>query len=382
MNILIYLPNISKSSGGIFQYSYGIVKTLLEDKTNSYFIYNDYLEFKKLVSAKTNFTILKPIIEKQNKNRLISRLIKRFSKPQKSNFEKLLEQKKIDIIHSPTQQSPNVKTPTIVTMHDVQELHFPEFFSSKEREYRAINHRKSIEKSTKVIVSYEHIKQDLLNFFDVSTNNIKVILLKMDNLWFEKFIEKKNQLNLISDQYILYPAATWQHKNHLSLLKAIKLLKETGKLDFKLICTGAKKDFFHNVIEPFIKENSLQKDVEFRGIVSDEELYNLYNSAKAVVVPTLYEAGSFPLMESILMKVPVICSNTTSLPATIDNDSFVFDPLNYEDIANKTLAITHDELFRELNIQNSKRVENKLKNKNVCNLFLKEYNNIIKEINA
>ena len=67
-------------------------------------------------------------------------------------------------------------------------------------------------------------------------------------------------------------------------------------------------------------------------------------------MPTLYEAGSFPLMESILMGIPVVCSNVTSLPETIGDNQFVFDPNNINDIAEKIIKIWDDENYRADNL--------------------------------
>lgn len=379
MNILLYLPNISTESGGIFQYTYGVVKTLLDDKENTYFIYNDSKEFARLINGNSNFKLEKPVEKKIKKNNLLSKVLSRIvSQPQVSEFEAKLIELSIDIIHSPTQIKPDAPIPVISTMHDVQELYYPEFFTSAEREYRSIYHRAAIEKSSKVIVSYNHVKNDLVRFFDIDANRVKVILLKMDNLWFEKFRNiKVSPFKLENRNYVLYPAATWKHKNHLALLKALVKIKSDGNLSFNLICTGAKKQFYKDSLQPFIIKNGLENDIEFKGIVSDEELYGLYKGAAGVVVPTLYEAGSFPLMESILLKVPVICSNVTSLPETIDNEDYVFDPRDSDDIAHKLYRIVNDNQYRADNIENSYRVEGRLKNESVKDSFISVYSDVL-----
>jgi len=79
------------------------------------------------------------------------------------------------------------------------------------------------------------------------------------------------------------------------------------------------------------------------------------------------------LMESMLMQVPVICSNVTSLPDTIGDSKFVFDPFDIEDIADKIYRVYTDEHFRELNSQNSVCNSKKFVTTNALQIFQKVY---------
>ncbi|MBX9807176.1 MAG: glycosyltransferase, partial [Flavobacteriaceae bacterium] len=137
--------------------------------------------------------------------------------------------------------------------------------------------------------------------------------------------------------------------------------------DIYLICTGHPTEFYTNNIKPFIEKQGLTDKIKFVGIVSDEELFELYHKCSAVVVPTLYEAGSFPLVESILMGIPVVCSNVTSLPETIGDGQFVFDPIDISDIADKINKIWSDDIYRIENMALLKIQALKLTNNNAAN---------------
>lgn len=82
-------------------------------------------------------------------------------------------------------------------------------------------------------------------------------------------------------------------------------------------------------------------------------MIGLYKNAELVVIPTLYEAGSAPLYEAMRYQVPVICSNTTSLPETIGDKRFIFDAENINSISELILKIITDDEMRKANIQNS-----------------------------
>ena len=198
----------------------------------------------------------------------------------------------------------------------------------------------------------------------------------MQDLWFDKITNHdKTSINSyqLPDKFLLYPASTWAHKNHLGLLEAIKKLNNP---DIKLICTGHPTEHYEKNILPYIESEKLFQQVKFLGIVTDEVLFELYHKCRAVVVPTLYEAGSFPLIESILMGIPVICSKVTSLPDTIGNERFTFDPLNVLDISNKIEKIYFDLDYREENIAQLKIQRKKLINTNAAAKFEHIYKTI------
>jgi glycosyltransferase involved in cell wall biosynthesis len=355
MNILIHLENISKKNGGIFQYSIGLLNILKKDTSNNYFILSNNEEINELIKEITHFKKVKFVEKVENiwlsrLNRAFNKLSFKLPKQQLTYTEKLIKAYNIDVVHCPHQSYIETgKTPFISTMHDVQELHFPEFFSSDERIWRAVNAKKAIENSDKVIVSYNHIKQDLVNLFSVNKDDIEVILINMSKLWIENFKEKdvipKEDLDVPS-HYLLYPAATWKHKNHLFLLKALKSLKDDD-IKINIIFTGHLTDYFSSVIKPFLENNDLENQCVFKGIVSDRELFSLYKNSIGVVIPSLYEAGSFPLYESIITNTPVICSNVTSLPETINDENLVFDPSDIE-----SLKIILKKLYYDVKFQN------------------------------
>ncbi len=102
-------------------------------------------------------------------------------------------------------------------------------------------------------------------------------------------------------------------------------------MEIDLVCTGNKTEYF-KTIQSVIDELDLSKAVHFLGIVSEEDLIGLYKNARLVVIPTLYEAGSGPLYEAMRYGIPVVCSNVTSLPETVGNSEFVFNPNNLEEM--------------------------------------------------
>lgn len=106
--------------------------------------------------------------------------------------------------------------------------------------------------------------------------------------------------------------------------------------------------------------------VVFTDIVSEPELRWLYQECVGVVLPTLYEAGSFPLIEAMQIGAPAICARTTSLPETIGDPQFVFDPRNVEAIAAAMLRLAVDPAYRSASIENGRRRAQEMESEGVA----------------
>jgi glycosyltransferase involved in cell wall biosynthesis len=381
MTIGFYIHHTTISAGGIFTYTIGILKELLKAKE----IEKVIIITSKEVNERLNANISDSKLQVVNINRndlaikiklyvyfllltfsiLLGKIIpsKKLTKiliniSNKINpYTKALSELNISVFHVPVQYSPvyGIKVPVIITMHDLQEYYYPDFFSIKEKIHRKINNQIAIIYSDHIIVSFKHVKEDILKFFKMSEDKVSICPPPFSESWFlsrneSSRVELSKKFEL-KKRYLLYPAATWKHKNHTTLIKALKKLRDEG-IEIDLVCTGNRTEY-HKTIQSLIDELDLSKVVHFLGIVTEEDLIGLYKNARLVVIPTLYEAGSGPLYEAMRYGIPVVCSNVTSLPETVNNNEFVFDPNNLEEMTDKIKSGIVDEDFRRRNIQNS-----------------------------
>lgn len=389
-NVLFYIPGLTQDAGGVRQYSAGLLNLFLDlHKDYNFFIYHDGNDdvIMNILKDNPEFTLIRSIdytftnkeLAKEKifwlYNRTKNLLIKKIGYNKDTILNKIIRINKIDIIHCPNQYIPNnASAKLITTLHDVQELHFPEFFTAEQRAYRAVHFKDYIERADKVIVSYNHVKEDLIKFFDKNPKDINVLLIKMNNLWFNKFKNIRfSKVQNVPEHFILYPANFWKHKNHERLIEAIKYIKIEKEIEIKLVLTG-DYNFDHGIyIKDLIKKYNLDSQIEVLGIVDEITLYNLYKTSLGVVIPTLYEAGSFPLMESILLEVPVICSNTTSLPETIGDSEFIFNPLVVHDMADKIIKLWSQDDYRQRSVDNNKKQQGRLINTGAKEILSKIY---------
>src|SRR5205823_759225 len=117
-------------------------------------------------------------------------------------------------------------------------------------------------------------------------------------------------------EYMLYPAHSWPHKNHLRLLEAMARLRDLSGVRVNLVCTGAMDGFFRT-INARVRSLHLDNQVTFLGYVSPDELETLYRFARFLVFPSLFEGYGFPLTEALQAGLPIACSNVTSVPETV-----------------------------------------------------------------
>jgi len=268
-----------------------------------------------------------------------------------------------DVIHFPYQDFTGCRVPAIFNPHDLQHLHYPQFFTPEEIKRREVIYPAACRAAHTVVVASQFVKQDVMEKYGVGADKIQVIPWSPPGIALNDFTEER--AGLLFEKYdcppqpfILYPAMSWEHKNHVRLLEAIALLRERDGLKINLVCTGHKNDFYP-VIEKRLRELNLERQVKFTGIVEYEELSIFYRLAQFVIVPTLFEAASAPLFEAWQHGAPVACSAVTSLPEQAADAALLFDTFSIDGIANAIKTMSSDETLRaEYRTRGHERLQN------------------------
>ena len=282
-----------------------------------------------------------------------------FSVPVSDGF---YEQLGVDLIHFPYQEFVMTSLPSIYNPHDLQHLHYPQFFSDPTLKWRDTIYPAGCNNSDIVVVGSQWIKQDIIDNFQIDLDKIQVIpwasptqAFKPSNRGTMHEVESKYH---IKKPFAFYPAMTWEHKNHLRLLDAIAYLRDNKNLIVNLICTGNKSDEFFPKIQERLSQLNLNEQVKFLGIIPRSELRDIYNVSQFVIVPTLFEAASAPVFEAWQEGIPVACSNVTSLPEQVGNAALLFDPNSTMDIVDALKQMSIDQKLRdELKIKGDKRLK-------------------------
>jgi glycosyltransferase involved in cell wall biosynthesis len=158
-------------------------------------------------------------------------------------------------------------------------------------------------------------------------------------------------------KYIFYPAQFWIHKNHINLLRALKILKDRGII-IDLVLSGTKDRGYRSLTE-YVRKNNLSNQVKFAGYISDHQLIDLYRNALALVMPTYYGPTNIPPIEAVLLGCPPIISNIYGMPEQFEDAALYFDPGNPGEIADRIESVIVNEEYREKIIKKGERIKGK-----------------------
>lgn len=256
---------------------------------------------------------------------------------------------KFDIVHNPT-QFPTIfrlKQKYIITVHDLIQFTLPQDRPARKIIFKLLFPR-TLKTADKIIADSNCTKKDLISYFNIPEEKIRVILLAADGkfkrLNKEEIKEVKQKYNL-NFPFILY-VGTWEPRKGIpSLIRAFYKLKKKN-IHYKLVITGKKGWKYKEIFETIDKLN-LQNDVVFTGYVSDEDLPALYNAADLFVYPSLYEGFGLPPLEAMACGTPVITSNTSSLPEVVGDAGIMVDPYDVDGLADAMHKVLTNDGLRE-----------------------------------
>lgn len=292
------------------------------------------------------------------RNRCFSALIKRILKPGCRRFDYSLgfwEALKCDVIHFPYQFYKISGVPFVFNPHDLQHRHLPDFFSEKDRDFRDKYYRKGCMSAAAVAVASSWIKEDLSRQFYVDSRKIQVIPWGAPTSIAEDIIGREGDLDL-PDEYIFYPATTWPHKNHSVIIEALHDLKKQG-INLNVVFTGRKTGHWE-ALKDMMREYDIADKVVFYEMVSDAQLRYIYENCLFVVIPTAFEAASFPMYEAWSFNKAVICSDVTSLPKQASGAALVIKSGDHSAFADSIKVFYSDEnLRREYEIKGALRLK-------------------------
>lgn len=255
-----------------------------------------------------------------------------------------------DVVHFPTQLFELCALPTIYNPHDLQYLHYPQFFDPWLIAWRETVCRAACQFSRTVVVGSEWIKRDVVRQYGIHPDKVQIIpwaptSAQLPQITPEQIENTRSELQLPA-AYALYPAVTWPHKNHLRLLDALAELRDRRGVVVNLVCTGAHHPPHWPKIEQRVKALNLESQVRFLGFLTETDLRAVYRLAQFLVLPSLFEADSCPIHEAWSEGIPVASSNHTALPDQVGDAGLLFDANDISAIAEALERMATDASLR------------------------------------
>jgi glycosyltransferase involved in cell wall biosynthesis len=253
----------------------------------------------------------------------------------------------VDLIHHPyfdlfrrTLTVNNTKT--VVTVHDVIPLKYPEQFPRGLRgRINLFFQKKALQKAQVVITDSQSSKKDIVHFLNIPEKKVQVIHLSVSPSYKYLTPGQISKLNLdkykLPEEFILYVGDVNWNKNIPGLIEAFSLLTQERNLkNIHLVMVGS---VFNNAEQKEIQEiyslisnKNIKDKVLLLGFVPTEDLVGIYNKASVYVQPSFDEGFGLPPLEALSCGTLVAVARRGSLPEIIGKHGNYFDPFNILDM--------------------------------------------------
>lgn len=240
--------------------------------------------------------------------------------------------------------------PHVITVHDLQHLVYPQFFSREEWLVREHHYRESAKRATHLVAISEFTRQDIHRQYGIPLDKITTIWnIPSRSVWIPLTEETRRALlgqMGIDGPFLFFPAHCWPHKNHARLVEAFDLILPHVPKNLNLVLSGRPFPADHPA-QALIERKQLGSRVIHLGYRSPLEMRALFQSCLLLAFPSLFEGFGMPVAEAIIAGKPVVCSGTTSLPEIAGDAALMFDPDNIHEIGGRLLEVINDSARRE-----------------------------------
>jgi glycosyltransferase involved in cell wall biosynthesis len=317
----------SQVYGGVSKYFAEVMSRLPKDswEISAWLSNNEYAKHHHLFKMTPFF----PKKDFRGKGRIMSEIGKPYSilKMYKSNY---------DVVHQ-TNFDPYLfkaigTKPMVTTYHDIN------FLTEANYNPRMIKlQTESLKRADAVIAISKNTKRDMLKYFDIDDEKIKVIHHGIDI----PSLPSSNQ-RIISEPYILYVGLRHLFKNFTNFIQAFASISKRYP-EIKVVCT--RKDFTSEEISLFHK---LGIESRMKVVKADEMTLNcLYRDALLFAFPSKYEGFGMPILEAMINKCPVALANASCFPEIAGNAGLYFNPDNIDSIADTLETFLNSESIRK-----------------------------------
>lgn len=270
------------------------------------------------------------------------------------SIENDIRQQQLDIYHGLSHEIPfkqrNTHTKYLVTIHDLLFLRFKENFKWIDRQIYLSKIKYSCRHADLILAVSEQTKKDLIDFLHVPGEKIVVNYQSCSSLYYEEQDEASKQhvrqTYQLPGQFYLFVGALVKHKNIDRIIEAVALLPP--EIQYPLVIVG-KENSYKKELVAIIDKFGLQKKVRFIDYVAGEHLPAIYQLAKLLIWPSLFEGFGIPIIEALFSKLPVITSNVGCFNEVGGEGALYVNPEHVTEIATAIESVvTSDSNYKEL----------------------------------
>ena len=257
--------------------------------------------------------------------------------------------RRLDVIHFPFQDFVPVNAPSIFCPWDLQHRHLADLWTRRAAAERDAYYRRGCALADLVVLASEWAREDLIRQFGVPREKTTVVRIAPPTRLAEpptpEFCEGVRGRYGLPPRFILYPAVTWPHKNHVGLINALAEVVHSTRSDLHLVCCG-KNGRNMDKIGAHITRLGMSDLVHFLGHVDGQEVRALYRLALLCAFPTLFEGAGLPVLEAFDEGCPLVAANVTCVPEYAGNAALLFNPRNTGEMAGAIRSVAESDQLR------------------------------------
>jgi glycosyltransferase involved in cell wall biosynthesis len=268
---------------------------------------------------------------------------------------------RVDVYHSPDfVLPPLINARKVLTVHDLSFIRYPECSSPALLQYLVHSVPPSVRRADYLLADSLSTKHDLIELLGIPEERIAVVYAGYDPRFHP---QTQAEDRTVHDQYgvkgpyILGLGTLQPRKNFSALIRAYTLVIHEHHIPHKLVIGGGKGWLYDDIFAT-VKELGLEERIVFPGFVADDHLPALYRGADLFAFPSLYEGFGIPILEAMGCGIPVVTSNTSSLPEVAGDAAICVDPQDSAALADAIWqALSNDTLRRTLRQRGLERVK-------------------------
>lgn len=217
---------------------------------------------------------------------------------------------------------------TLLTVHDVQYLSYPEYFSQVRLRYLSAMMPRSLRKATAVAVPSDYVRTTLVDRFGLDPSRVHVVVHGVESVDRNTLDigAVRQRFGLGNVRYFIYPAITHPHKNHAFLVELLS--GAWRKREEHLVFIGGQGRA-HDELMKAVSSSGVANRIHFTGHVGAADRDALVAGSEALLFPSRYEGFGAPVVEAMGLGVPVVASNSTCLAGVVGDGGLVL-PLELE----------------------------------------------------
>jgi glycosyltransferase involved in cell wall biosynthesis len=259
---------------------------------------------------------------------------------------------KPDVIFSPTHYGPYFSpVKRVVTIFDLSYLHFPQFFLKQDL-YKLTNWtHDSIQKADQIITISHSAKRDIRKYYKKDQKKIHVSYPGYNSDLFRPIsdpdgLKEVQQKYGIDKPYVLFIGTVQPRKNLKRLIEAFVKIDNVKLVVVGKIRGEGRQGWMYEEIVNLPNELNIKDKIIFTGYVPNNEMLYLLNGAEAFALPSLWEGFGIPVVDAMACGLPVIVSNTSSLPEVAGKAGIYVDPQSVTQIEHAIRLISADPKLR------------------------------------